>query len=274
MVDSLSWFVGGNETQIRELQRKLNELGIQGSKGRLEEDGVYGKETQSAWLSFLNRFEHGVFPVLKWGDPLQSKFTGIETTYKLTKNGAKFSQFSPAGSKLPLFRVDLHAYGKIKEYYHINVKTLPNASKLQKTVASKLDHFQISKNAYDLLKNFDKVSKFIHVAGKVLLVGGLTLDVLELGLSIYDDLSDPDKKLGKKTISTLAGIGGRWLGSVVGSKLGEFVGSKIGTAIVAGPGTVIGGAIGGMVLGVAGSFGGDAFGRWVIDITYTEEVFS
>lgn len=37
-----------------------------------------------------------------------------------------------------------------------------------------------------------------------------------------------------------------------------------------GAGTAVGGVVGGMTLGLAGSFGGSALGKWVIDITVTE----
>jgi len=43
--ERLAWFVGGDPAKIRQLQSKLNELGID---DRLEEDGVYGKKTEDA----------------------------------------------------------------------------------------------------------------------------------------------------------------------------------------------------------------------------------
>ena len=44
-IERLNWFVGGDADKIRRLQSKLNELGV---GQRLEEDGVYGKETKAA----------------------------------------------------------------------------------------------------------------------------------------------------------------------------------------------------------------------------------
>lgn len=38
----------------------------------------------------------------------------------------------------------------------------------------------------------------------------------------------------------------------------------------AGVGTAIGSAVGGLVLGIAGSCGGNALGRWGVDMTATE----
>ena len=88
--------------------------------------------------------------------------------------------------------------------------------------------------------------------------------------TIDDDLHDADEKIGKKTYSSIASIGGRWTGGALGAKGGAMLGATIGTAILPGLGTAIGGAVGGIVLGVAGSFGGSALGRWVVDITAVE----
>ena len=71
LTKELSWFVGGDPRKIKEWQKKLNELNIKGDHGRLEEDGVFGKETLSAWIRFLNTLEHGTLPTLTWIDPLK-----------------------------------------------------------------------------------------------------------------------------------------------------------------------------------------------------------
>ena len=77
-------------------------------------------------------------------------------------------------------------------------------------------------------------------------------------------------KIGKKTYSVVAGIGGSWGLGALGAKGGAAAGAAIGTAIMPGVGTAIGGAVGGLVLGIAGSYGGNALGRWVVDITAME----
>ena len=51
-VDKLAWFVGGDPSKIKQLQRALNDLGV---GQHLEEDGVYGKETESAIDRLINR---------------------------------------------------------------------------------------------------------------------------------------------------------------------------------------------------------------------------
>ena len=73
-----------------------------------------------------------------------------------------------------------------------------------------------------------------------------------------------------KTYSAVAGIGGSWGLGALGAKGGAAAGAAIGTAIMPGVGTAIGGAVGGLVLGIAGSYGGNALGRWVVDITAME----
>lgn len=51
---------------------------------------------------------------------------------------------------------------------------------------------------YKLLSKFDNVSKPIRIGGRVLLVTGVVLDILELFSTIEKDLNDADKKLGRK----------------------------------------------------------------------------
>jgi hypothetical protein len=59
---ALSWFVGGNRQKILQLQKGLNKLGIKGKNGRLKEDGIYGKETLSAWMAFMKSLKLVPFP--------------------------------------------------------------------------------------------------------------------------------------------------------------------------------------------------------------------
>ena len=49
-VDDLAWFVGGDPDKIRQLQQKLNELGI---GERLKEDGVFGAKTRKAMAKLV-----------------------------------------------------------------------------------------------------------------------------------------------------------------------------------------------------------------------------
>lgn len=47
-IENLMWFVGGNLQKILQLQKKLNILGMKGSRRKLKEDGVFGEETLHA----------------------------------------------------------------------------------------------------------------------------------------------------------------------------------------------------------------------------------
>ena len=264
MVDDLAWFVGGDADKIRRLQSKLNELRI---GGRLTEDGVYGKKTDAARSALLDELMRGTFPTLTWIDPLQSNSTGIRAATKTTKDGRTFSRLVADGSNAPLFRADLHPYKGNQTYYHVNVDVLPNASLRQRNLAKRLDHAEISKEAYDVLKDFQASAKKVRIAGRVLLVAGSVLDALELCNTIDDDLHDADRKIGKKTYRAAADIGGSWAGSALGAKGGAWAGAAIGTAILPGVGTAVGGIAGGLILGVAGSFAGSSLGKWVVDIT-------
>ena len=57
MVDDLAWFVGGDADKIREIQRMLNATGL---VSRLQEDGVYGKETAEAEEHIVDRFRENL----------------------------------------------------------------------------------------------------------------------------------------------------------------------------------------------------------------------
>lgn len=263
-VDDLAWFVGGDEDKIRRLQCKLNELKI---GGHLTEDGIYGKKTDTVRSALLDELARGTIPTLRWIDPLQSNSTGIRAATKTAKDGRSFSRLIRDGSNTPLFRADLHPYKGNSNYYHVNVDTLPDAPVHQQNLAKRLDHAEISKEAYDVLKDFQTSAKKVRIAGRVLLVAGSVLDVLELCSTIDDDLHDADRKIGKKTYSSAAEIGGSWAGSALGAKGGAWAGAAIGTAVLPGVGTAVGGIAGGLVLGVAGSFAGSSLGKWVIDIT-------
>lgn len=263
-VDDLAWFVGGDEDKIHRLQCKLNELKI---GGHLTEDGIYGKKTDTVRSALLDELARGTIPTLRWIDPLQSNSTGIRAATKTAKDGRSFSRLIRDGSNTPLFRADLHPYKGNSNYYHVNVDTLPDAPVHQQNLAKRLDHAGISKEAYDVLKDFQTSAKKVRIAGRVLLVAGSVLDALELCSTIDDDLHDADRKIGKKTYSSAAEIGGSWAGSALGAKGGAWAGAAIGTAVLPGVGTAVGGIAGGLVLGVAGSFAGSSLGKWVIDIT-------
>lgn len=267
-VDQLAWFVGGNAEKIRQLQGKLNELSV---GERLKEDGVYGKKTDGVREGFLTELARGSFPTLVWIDPLQSGWTGIQAASKITKDGRSFSRLVSEKSNMPLFRADLHLYRGNPSYYHINVDTLPNTSLWQRRLASELDHAEISKEAYDILKDFQHSAKVVRIAGRLLLVAGAALDALELCNVIDEDLHDADQKIGKKTYTAVASIGGSWAGSALGAKGGAFAGAAIGTAILPGLGTAVGGITGGLILGIAGSYAGSSLGKWVVDITNVGE---
>lgn len=263
-VSDLCWYRDTPKDKVLELQKALNK--ISGS-GMLTEDGVYGEKSSTAYNDFLNGLVHGSFPSLTYVDPLQTSFTVVRVVPKVTKNAQAFSQIFVDGTKWPVFRTDRHRYGSNLSYTHVNVNPPDGAPVWQKSLASRLDHTGISGDAYNLLKNFDDSAKIVRIGGKVLLVAGTIIDVLELSNSIRTDLNDADQKLGKLTASTSISIVGSWTGGALGAKAGAALGAGIGTAILPGLGTAIGGIAGGLVLGVVGSTVGSDWGEWVVDIT-------
>ncbi len=271
IVDKLAWFVGGDPAKIRKLQNKLNEMHI---GEHLTEDGVYGVKTLRAWEGFLNRLEHGTFPSLVWTDLLQSGKTGI--TIGHTKNGGlaglnnalmldsrPYIRFDP----IPTGTETAWVRGKKTtiDYPHINFDPMPDSNTLYDFIQKQFNHYPLTDDAYNALKDLKDVGKKVEIAGKVLLVAGAALDALELGMAIDADLKDADRKLGKTTASTFFSIAGRWGGAAAGAKFGAWAGALTGPAApVAIPALSI-------IGGIAGSFLGDFLAGKVVDITYVED---
>lgn len=270
-VNKLAWFVGGDPAKIRKLQSNLNELRI---GEHLTEDGVYGTKTLSAWLKFLNKLDHGTVPSLCWIDLLQSKKTGI-TIGSTTNGGALGLNNAFLQGRHPYIRFDPIPTGTetawvrgVKttiDYPHVNFDPVPDSNLLYDYIQKQFNHYPLTDDAYNVLKDLKDTGKKVRIGGKVLLVAGIALDALELGMAIDADLKDADRKLGKTTASTAASIGGRWAGAAAGAQIGAWIGTMTGPAApVAIPVLSIAG-------GIAASFGGDYFARLVVDIIYAGE---
>ena len=266
-IDKLAWFVGGDPAKIKQLQRALNDLGV---GQRLEEDGVYGKKTQNAWLQFIRELENGTVPTLRWVDVLQNDRTGIE--FGATKAGeAAGLQNAFAYDKNPYIRIDpphpgrTGGYrGEIRDidYNHINFGNVKNSNRLYEWLQKRYNHYPLDDRAYNALKDLPTAGKKVRVAGKVLLVAGVALDALELGLAVNADLKDADKKLGKTTVSTTISIGGSWAGAALLAKAGALLGAATG------PAAPIAAPVLSIVGGIIGSLGGGHLAKYVVDITY------
>ena len=143
----------------------------------------------------------------------------FRSTIGSTTNGAKAglnNAFKMGGH--PFIHIDSpHGGGKgyfrgarqSINYNHINIDTVPNSNALYDLIRARYNHYPLTNTAYDILKDLDNTGKKVRIAGKILLVGGIALDALELGLAVDSDLKDADRKLGKTTASTVASIGGK-----------------------------------------------------------------
>lgn len=269
-IEKLAWFVGGDSTKIRRLQRGLNGLGC---GEQLTEDGVYGQKTQTAWLQFIRELENGTVPTLRWVDILQSEKTGIETG-ATTAGQAAGLQNALVYNKNPYIRIDAPHPGRtggfrgeVKpiDYNHINFGNVKNSNRVYEWIQKRYNHYPLDDRAYNALKDLPSAGKKVRIAGKVLLVAGVALDVLELGLAVNADLKDADKKLGKTTVSTAVSIGSAWAGAALFAKGGMALGAATGLAapIVTPILTLVGGTVGAITF--------SRLGKYVVDITYVED---
>ena len=119
--------------------------------------------------------------------------------------------------------------------------------------------------AYNALKDLPTAGKKVRIAGKVLLVAGVALDVLELGLAVNADLKDADKKLGKTTVSTVVSIGSAWVATAAIAKGAMVLGAATGPAapIVIPVLTLVGGTVGAILV--------SRLSKYIVDITYVED---
>ena len=270
-IQSLCWYREISSSNVLALQKALNK--IPGSD-TLTEDGVYGEKTSSAWANFMETLMHGTVPTLAVIDPLQSGITGI-TIGATTKGVEQGVTNAFVIGRHPYFRFDPPHPGKVAyfrgvkqpiNYPHVNLDPVSQSDPaLYKWIQSRYNHYPISDEAYDILKNLESTGEVIRIAGRVLLVAGAVSDAVKIGSAMNEDLNDADGKLGKTTLSTVAEIGGSWAGAFGGAKLGALVGAMTGPAApVAVP-------VLGIIGGVAGSIGGSSLAEWVVDITCLEE---
>ena len=150
-------------------------------------------------------------------------------------------------------------------YNHINIEFGDNPTKVQNLLVKYYNHYPLDDAAYNAVKDLREFGKEVRVAGRRFLIAGIALDALELGLAAIEDLTDADKKLGKSTLSSAVSIGGRWAGATAGAKLGALAGG------LTGPAAPVAVPVLSLVGGIVGSFGGDALGQWVVDITDAED---
>ncbi len=270
-VDKLAWYVGGDPSKIRKLQHTLNSLD---SSLHLKEDGIYGEETQRAWLKFLRELETGTVPTLCWTDLLQTAHSGIEIGATTAGKDVGLSNAFMMGST-PYIHFDPPHAGKTGffrgtkkplNYSHINLEKIPNSTDIYDWARARYNHYPLNDDAYKALSDLKGTTKKVRFGGKVLLVAGIALDALELGLAINSDLKDVDKKLGKPTVSTVASIGGSWAASALLAKAGALAGVATGPALA--PFAI---PILSLLGGIAGAIGGSRLAEYIVDITYVEE---
>ncbi|TYQ15349.1 UNVERIFIED_CONTAM: hypothetical protein Cloal_1791 [Acetivibrio alkalicellulosi] len=155
----------------------------------------------------------------------------------------------------PIFRVDSpHAR---YNYNHINVEKGQVSSRLFKDY----NHKRISKNTFNVAKNYKTVAKTAKYAGRGLVAVSVAYDAYD----IYGAYMNDGKTIGKETIVTTSGVAGSWGGSIAGAKAGGTGGALIGTMIFPGPGTMIGGFIGGIGGGIAGGIAGRKAGEGIAE---------
>ena len=165
--------------------------------------------------------------------------------------------------KRPYFHID-PPHSNIK-YEHINLEDFTgNSNAIYDCLQKKYNHYPLTDDAYAALHDIGTIGKKVEVAGKVLLIAGIALDALELGLTIQEDLTDEDKKLGKKTTSTAVSIAGSWTGGLAGAKLGALLGAATGPLA---PAAI---PILSLAFGIVGAYGGSKIGEWVIDVTQAD----
>lgn len=265
----LCWFSNLSNADIVALQKALNKIP---GFDKLTEDGIYGEKTSRVLENLIDMLVNGSIPTLGFIDPLQSHITGI--TVGASKAGAAEGLTNALMlGNWPYIRFDPPHNGRIGyfrgekisiDFPHINLDAIKNAPGIYNWVQSRYNHYKISDEAYDALKNLSKTGKIVRIGGRVLLVVGVIADVLEIREAIRADLGDADQKLGKTTLSAIASVGGSWAGAFGGAKIGALAGAMTG------PAAPIAIPVLGIIGGALGALGGELAAEWVVDITCLE----
>ena len=142
---------------------------------------------------------------------------------------------------------------------------MPDSNMLYDYIRKQYNHYPLTDDVYNVLKDLKDTAQKVRIAGKALLIAGIALDTLELGLAVDSDLKDAVRKLGKTAASTAASIGGRWAGAAAGAKAGVVLGAMTG------PAAPIAIPILSIIGGIDGPFAGNHLAKWVVDITYVED---
>ncbi len=170
-----------------------------------------------------------------------------------------------------LFRIDdahINSSGEVLPP-HINTKSRIYFTDNQKALARSLDHKPIPQSAYSALNDFGRVAEVANYSGKALSAVGMAIDIQQLGTTLYQDITDEDKRIGKPTVSAAGSIAGAWLGGAVGAKAGAMGGAALGTMILPGLGTLIGGFVGGLAGGILGASVGQHAAEGTVEWAYS-----
>ena len=120
----------------------------------------------------------------------------------------------------------------------------------------------------EVMENFSKsgaIRKAAKVGGKALTI---VSDVYDITAAVSADLTDSDKKIGKKTAAAVGGAASSAvfgaLGAAAFSILAAGAAGALMGSVIPGPGTIVG-FIGGLVGGMIGAAAGEEFSDWVIN---------
>ena len=244
-IESLAWFVGGDPQKIAELQRKLNFLHL---TGQLKEDGVYGAKTHEALCEFLEKIQSPNAPKLvKIGDVMDMTFSLSKDSFDAINTARE--QIVEANKNIAIFHVE-------KGYYRDMLPVKLSASGQYRS----LNGLTVSGDAARMLSVLDDSARVFEKAGKKFVVTERIFNVLELGNSVYKDITDPGKiplthtlKTGSKiALSSATSALFVETGIVATSLVYMKVFGAAGTAIAPGAGTIVGVILGGVLYALVG----------------------
>jgi hypothetical protein len=129
-------------------------------------------------------------------------------------------------------------------------------------------HIHAPESAVKKAKAIKGVNTVLDTAGKAMFWIGIAHDTARISKTIYDDITDDNSKIDKKTVSTVSDVAGSWAGAALGASVGAKAGAAIGSLIFPAVGTAIGGAIGSAVGGAVGAICGGKGASWTSEKIY------